>query len=64
MNQHAPTAAAAARETPEPKASWLPMMALFMAQVLMSFNVAPLPSRSEAWWRTSAWHPPSPAPRS
>jgi hypothetical protein len=27
----------------EARASWVPMIALFLAQVLMSFNVAPLP---------------------
>ncbi|WP_236014679.1 MFS transporter [Microbacterium stercoris] len=37
------TAAAPATSPTEHKASWLPMVSLFLAQVLMSFNVAALP---------------------
>jgi predicted MFS family arabinose efflux permease len=56
LNQKQPGAPTGASSAPAPsgpsastpaaaeeKASWLPMMALFMAQVLMSFNVAALP---------------------
>ncbi|WP_437386883.1 hypothetical protein [Plantibacter flavus] len=42
---------------PEVRTSWVPMVGLFLAQILMSFNVSALPVSLGGWSPTSGCRP-------